>query len=491
MLRETVGRSCKIGLFTIGSLIIAGASILVSPRASAGDWTWVVSTDTQRLVDRPAITPTAAPAPQVTQKGTPATQPDLTADMAQPTEPLTIVIDPTATAQRIDGFGGCFNEIGWRALLRLDDVDRTRVMRALFDDKDGLGFTFGRIPIGSSDFGLSPYSYDDAPGDVEMKQFSIERDRYMLIPFIKAALNIRPDLKLWGSPWSPPAWMKTSGVYHGGNLRQEPEILKAYAIYLAKFVEEYHREGIDIFAVHFQNEPAVDTKYPSCPWPDPATARDFIRDYAGPTFAERKVPAKIWLGTITNDKFSWFKTILDDPDVIKTIGGVGLQYSSREVAARLHATYPDLNLMETETKCYNGHNDWFDAEDTFRQMLTFFRGGVSTYMYWNMVLDQTGLSSWAWSQDSTIVVDAYDGSVIYTPQYVLMKHISPFVKPGAVFLKPSNESDPVLAFKTPEGSVVAVVVNTNRYDRPTELHIGEQMVKVVLPARSFSTFVGK
>ncbi len=110
-------------------------------------------------------------------------------------------------------------------------------------------------------------------------------------------------------------------------------------------------------------------------------------------------------------------------------------------------------MMETETKCYNGHNDWFDAEDTFRQMLTFFRGGVSAYMYWNMVLDQTGLSSWGWSQDSTIVVDNYDGTVIYTPQYVLMKHISQFVKPGAV------------------------VMNTNRYDREMELHVGGESVE--------------
>jgi glucosylceramidase len=411
--------------------------------------------------------------------------------MAPPTSPLIIAIDPDATAQRIDGFGGCFNEIGWRALLRLDDVERDRVMHALFDDKDGLGFTFGRVPIGASDFALSPYSLDDEPGDLELKHFSIDRDRFMLIPYIKAAQRIRPDLKLWGSPWSPPAWMKTSGVYHGGNLRQEPEILKAYATYLARFVEEYHREGIDLFAVHFQNEPAEDTKYPSCPWPDPATVRDFIRDYAGPTFAERHVPAKIWLGTITNNKLPWFQTIVDDPGVMQTIGGIGIQYASRDVAAQLHAAYPNLPMMETETKCYNGHNDWLDAEDTFRQMLTFFRGGVSAYMYWNMVLDQTGLSSWGWSQDATIVVDAYDGTVIYTPQFVLMKHISAFARPGAVFLKPTSDADPALAFKTADGSVVAVVVNSNRFDREMELHVGGQMLKVILRARSFNTFVGK
>ncbi|HEX3355340.1 MAG TPA: hypothetical protein VHS31_00060, partial [Tepidisphaeraceae bacterium] len=217
-------------------MLITSASVFGSSQAMAGEWTWVVSTDAQRWVNRPGVTPTTAAVPEVTRGGTPATQPDLAGDMEQPTGPLTIVVDPEATAQRVEGFGGCFNEIGWRALLRLDDVDRDRVMHALFDEKDGLGFNFGRIPIGSSDFGLSPYSLDDVPGDVEMKHFSIERDRYMLIPYIKAAQSIRPDLKLWGSPWSPPGWMKTSGVYHGGNLRQEPAILKAYATYLARFV---------------------------------------------------------------------------------------------------------------------------------------------------------------------------------------------------------------------------------------------------------------
>jgi glucosylceramidase len=466
------------------------AAALILPRwSSAGQWQWIVSTDTQRWMNQPALVPANAPIPEVPKASVSATQPDLAGDMAPPGGPMMLVIDPDATAQRIDGFGGCFNEIGWRALLRLDDVDRDRVLKALFDPNGGLGFNIGRVPIGSSDFGLSPYSLDDEPGDVDLKHFSIERDRWMLIPYIKAAKAIRPDLRLWGCPWSPPAWMKTSGTYNGGQLRQEPEILKAYAIYLARFVEEYRMEGLDIFAVCPQNEPSQDTKYPSCVWADPKTMRDFIRDYAGPTFAERHVPAKLWLGTITNNRFDWFKTILDDPGVMQTIGGIGIQYASRDVAARLHATYPNLSMMETETKCFNGHNDWFDAEETFRQMIVFFRGGVSAYMYWNMVLDQTGLSSWAWSQDSTIVVDSYDGSIIYTPQFVLMKHVTTFVKPGAVFLKPASDGDPALAFKTHDGAVVVIVMNSNRYDRPAEIHVGNQMAAVNLPAKSFSTFV--
>jgi glucosylceramidase len=468
--------------------------LLLLPRFALADWQWIVSTDTQRWMAQAPVIPMNAAVPRVSAGGISvggisATQPDLEGDRVAASGPLTIVIDPDAMAQRIDGFGGCFNEIGWRALLRLDEVDRERVLKSLFDSKEGLDFNICRVPIGSSDFGLSPYSLDDVAGDVGLEHFSIERDRFMLIPYIKAAMGVRADLRVWGCPWSPPAWMKTSGTYNGGKIRWEPAILTAYANYLARFAEEYRKEGIDLYAVAVQNEPTQDTKYPSCVWPDPATMRDFIRDYAGPVFAQRNVQAKLWLGTITNNRFDWFKTILDDPGVMRTIGGVGLQYWSRDVAARLHATYPDLPLMETETKCFNGHNDWYDAEETFRQMVVFFRGGVSAYMYWNMVLDQTGLSSWGWSQDSTIVVDNYDGSIVYTPQYVLMKHVSTFVKPGAVFLKASSDSDPVLAFKRGDGAVIAVIMNSNRFDRQAEIFVGGEMVSVNLPARSFSTFV--
>jgi glucosylceramidase len=478
-----------IRIFSVSQFCIAMA-LLVAPRwAFAADWQWIVSTDTQRWITQPPVAPANAPIPKISPAAISATQPDLAGDRLEPTSPITIVVDPDATAQHIDGFGGCFNEIGWRALLRLDDVDRGSILKSLFDTKDGLDFNICRVPIGASDFALSPYSLDDVAGDIDLKSFSIDRDRAFLIPYIKAAMAVRPALRVWGCPWSPPAWMKTTGTYNGGQLRAEPVILSAYANYLARFVEEYRREGIDLFAVAVQNEPTQDTKYPSCVWPDPGKIRDFIRDYAGPVFAQRKVPARLWLGTITNNRFDWFKTILDDPTVMQTIGGVGIQYASRDVAARLHATYPNLSLMETETRCFNGHNDWLDAEETFRQMIVFFRGGVSTYTYWNMVLDQTGLSSWAWSQDSTIVVDSYDGTIIFTPQYFLMKHVTAFVKPGAVFLKPTSDGDPALAFKAADGAVIVVIMNSNRYDRSAELHVGNQMASVNLPARSFSTFV--
>ena len=248
-----------------------------------------------------------------------------------------------------------------------------------------------------------------------------------------------------------------------------------------------------MFSVHVQNEPAINTKYPSCVWRDPATMRDFIHDYAAPTFAKRHVPAQLWLGTITNGDFEWFRTVLDDPKVISAIGGVGIQYQSRLVASRLRASYPNLTMWETETPCFNGHNDWPEAEQTFKTMQQFIRGGASAYNYWNIVLDQTGLSSWAWSQDSTVVIDSYDGHITYTPQYYLMKHLSAFVKPGRN-IPPTNQRvrPGPLAFKTSEGNVIVVVTNTSRFEldgHPADC--GAVCDGCAARAHSFSTFVGR
>ena len=188
MLRETAETRCRNRVLGIILLFVVLVSASMPPRAWGGEWTWVVSTDTGRWVNQQAVTGTEVAGPVGKQVGVAATQPDLAGDMLEPTGPLVIVVDPAATGQRIEGFGGCFNEIGWRALLRLDEVDRDRVMRALFDEKEGLGLNFGRVPIGAEwHFMLSPYSLDDVPGDLEMKQFSIERDRHMLIPFEQGA----------------------------------------------------------------------------------------------------------------------------------------------------------------------------------------------------------------------------------------------------------------------------------------------------------------
>ena len=165
-----------------------------------------------------------------------------------------VTVDDGAVAQRWDGFGGTFSERSGNYFSQLSASDQEVALRLLFGP-DGLRFNRGRIPIGASDYAIDRYTLDETPGDTSMSQFSIERDKQKLIPYIKAALAVAPGLHLWASPWSPPTWMKSNGAFEGGTMKEDDATLQAFALYLTKFVQEYGKQGIPIEVVHPQKEP--------------------------------------------------------------------------------------------------------------------------------------------------------------------------------------------------------------------------------------------
>ncbi|MDR1683110.1 MAG: glycosyl hydrolase family 30, partial [Candidatus Symbiothrix sp.] len=133
----------------------------------------------------------------------------------QANEPADISISEERV-QVIEGFGGCFNEMGWDALITLPEKERSAILNNLFSPEEA-NFTLNRMPMGASDYALNFYSFNDIAEDFKMVNFNINRDRYILIPYIKAAQKINPDIKIWASPWSPPAWMKTNNYYAGSS----------------------------------------------------------------------------------------------------------------------------------------------------------------------------------------------------------------------------------------------------------------------------------
>ena len=183
--------------------------------------------------------------------------------------------------QTVDGFGACFNELGWTALSVLDNQARENIVRNLFDPKEGLKLNICRMPIGANDYALDYYSLNDSVGDFEMKYFNISRDKERLIPYIKMAMKYRPDLQVWGSPWTPPAWMKTNSHYAcrptatNGLAKElsgkegitqfimEPAYLASYANYFVKYIQAYRNEGINIVGIHPQNEMNSCQNFPS------------------------------------------------------------------------------------------------------------------------------------------------------------------------------------------------------------------------------------
>ncbi len=427
---------------------------------------------------------------------------------------LTFRIDPTRSQQTIDGFGGCFNELGWDALNLVDSTEREAVLEELFStNTSGVQFTICRMPIGANDFARDFYSLNETPGDFAMDSFNIERDKTSLIPYIKRAMAYNPDLKVWGSPWSPPMWMKTNNHYAcrsapvndlpedrqgEENVTQfimEPEYLEAYALYFSKYVEAYHNEGIPVYAVHVQNEPNSCQNFPSCIWSGHDLGR-FIAGHLGPKFKETHPDVEIWLGTIERPDIERVAAVLENMNARQYIEGVGFQWAGRGAIPFVNLAYPHLKLMQTETECGNGwlpwdenaQNDWAALEYTFHLMEHYFSHGANSYLYWNMVLDETGKSTWSWKQNSMITINSQNGKITYNPEFYLMKHFSHYIKPGAVKLDVKNDGQ-FLAFKNPDNSIVIQYYNSRNEEDLVQFRVNEKDFSFKLKPKSLNTLV--
>jgi len=414
--------------------------------------------------------------------------------VAVPTAPRDrVLVDSTRQSQVIDGWGGCFNERGWKAMEALSPDDRDAVLRSLFDPKTGLKLNIGRTPIGASDYAISLYSLDETAGDYSMKDFSIKRDEERLIPYIKAALAIQPDLKLWGVPWSPPSWMKDNRNLVSGNIKDDDRTLDALALYFARYVKAYRAAGVRIGMVMPQNEPSISSNYTSCQWTGEQLAK-FIGYHLGPEFTRQGIGTRIFLGTIQNSDRGgyayWVGPSMQDPRVRRYISGVACQWSGADTMAETHFLFPHLKLMQSEAECgKTNSNDWEFGEHQFELARKWFGAGASSNIIWNLVLDETGLSTAHWPQCSPIVVDSQTKKVTYTPYYYCYKHFSYFVQPGAHIIATAGTANDRVAFVNPDGEVVLVLENSQGADRPVTLNVdGMEAGPVVLPAHSFNTF---
>ena len=405
-----------------------------------------------------------------------------------PASPLRL--DPLTTFQRIDGFGGCFNDLGWQALLALNPTNSEAVLKELFASS-GANFTLGRVPLGANDFSLCWYSLDETPGDYQMHDFSIARDRHELIPFIKAAMVWQPKLGIWGVPWSPPAWMKTNNHYKGGFMKQDARTLAAYALYFSKYIQAYRAEGLNLYAVMPQNEPVYnDNIYPQCKWSGPEL-NVFIRDYLVPRFQRDKLDVQVWFGTIVARNLAEFvEPVLDDPISNPSIVGVGYQYNGQAALLPTHQKYPNKKLSQTETECYNGENSWDQGLITFEKIIQDTAAFANSYFYWNLVLNESGRSSWNWRQNSLVTIDRRQETVTYNPEFYSLKHFSANVLPGAKRIAVSGGPfSNVVAFLNPSGEKVVIFANDSAQVTPCELETRHARVNLTVPARSMNTIV--
>ena len=471
----------KIKLTTLIVLAILLQSACTNKKA-----TWVSTTDTEKWKARPEV--------------------QLTSNIDQDSYFEILVDKPDQT---IEGFGTCFNELCWDAIQLVDENKREEIMKNLFDPVEGLNFTYCRTSIAANDYSREWYSYNETDGDFEMKNFSIERDKESVIPFIKAALKLNPDMKLWASPWSVPTWMKTNKYYanqsgpcndlpkdkevplYNDQVIQEPEYLNALALYYSKYLDAYKNEGIDISMIMYQNEAFTFSQWPNGSW-KPQSIANFNMSYLGPQLAKTHPDVEIYAGTFNTSDPEVYKAVLTHPDSKKYIKGVGVQWEGREIFPKLREMYPGFKLMQSESECGWGDFSWGHAEHTFNLMKRYINGGANSYMNWNTVLKDDGSSTWCWKQNSLIRIMSDTKEVIYTPEFYVYKHVTSKVPVGSVRLPIENskgEDANMLAFKTPDNNIILIAANYQKEPQSVNVKINKEYLSVTLDAKSFNTFI--
>ncbi len=406
-----------------------------------------------------------------------------------------ITIDPTQLFQTIDGFGNCLTGGSATLLHRMDAASRSELLRELFaTDGNNIGISYLRVSIGASDLSDRVFSYNDLPAgetDPEMNRFSLETERVDLIPVLKEILTINPEIKIMGSPWSAPIWMKTNNNSKGGSLK--PEYFDAYAKYFVKYIQGMKAEGIIVDAITIQNEPLHPGNNPSMYM----TAEDqalFIKRNLGPAFRAANIKAKIIVYDHNADRPDYPLTILNDPEAAQYVNGSAfhLYGGSIDTLSMVHDAHPDKNLYFTE--------QWVGApgnlaKDLAWHVRTLVIGGTRNWcrnvLEWNLAADPQNDPHTEGGCDRCLGTVTIDGNkVIRNPAWYILAHASKFVRPGSVRIGSSTSPAlPNVAFKTPEGRIVLIVQNNSDAQKNFSITYNNKSVTAVLDKGAVGTYV--
>ena len=374
---------------------------------------------------------------------------------------------------------------------------QNEILNAYFNLNSGHGYSLCRTHINSCDFSLGNYAYTEVAGDVNLEHFSIERDRRALIPLIKAAMDVcESKFKLFASPWSPPAWMKTTEkMNEGGKLK--PEYRDAWAKYYARYINEYAKENIPIWGITVQNEPAAVQSWDSCIY-SAEEERDFVRDFLGPIMVnEGLADVKIIIWDHNRDlMYVRAKTAFDDPEASKYIWGTGFHWycnGNYENLTKLNDEFPDKKLLFTEGCVEGGANigDWSSGERYANSIINDLNRWCVGWVDWNIILDETGGPNHVGNFCSApIIANTKTGSLNYQSSYFYIGHFARFIRPGAkrIFCNISCENLESTAFKNPDGSIAVVVLNRTDKDIDFVLSFGGKYAEANSLSHSINTY---
>jgi glucosylceramidase len=408
-----------------------------------------------------------------------------------------LTVDDAQHFQTMDGFGLALTGGSAQLLMRMGAAQRTALLKELFTTGgDGIGVSYLRVSIGASDMNERVYSYDDLPTgetDVEMAKFSLEPDRADVIPVLKEILAIRPGIKILGSPWSAPAWMKTNDDVKGGELK--PEYYGAFANYFVKYIEAMRAEGIAIDAITVENEPLNPKNTPSMVM-FAQEQETFIAKDLGPAFEKAGIRTKILLYDHNPDVPSYPLSILGDPAASKYVDGTAFHLYGGDagVMTQVHDAYPKKNLYMTEQSvtARRGEGPIGIAEPVRRVMIGATRNWSRNVLLWNLAADpQNGPHTNNGGCTGCSGAITLDGdSVTKNVAFYVVEHFSQFVPPGSVRVASSEmEQLASVAFLTPEGKVVLVVSNTGNFAKSFAVKYHGKFFLTALPAESVGTYV--
>lgn len=428
-------------------------------------------------------------------------KPDLTWGPDRELSIHSIWVDPSKRFQVLEGFGGAFTEAAAVTLHKLPPEQQAEILNAYFDPETGHGYSLCRTHINSCDFSLGNYAYDEVDGDVDLAHFSIDHDRQALLPMIQAAFKAAGGpVKLLASPWSPPAWMKTNGqMNHGGKLK--PEYREAWARYYCRYVQEYQKEGVPIWGLSVQNEPAATQTWDSCVY-TAEEERDFVRDYLGPALHHdglAHIRLLIWDHNrdLMVERAS---VVFDDAAAAQYVWGTAFHWyvgDHFENVQILHDAYPDKQLVFTEG-CQEGGphiGSWKVGERYARSMINDLNHWTSGWIDWNMVLDELGGPNHVKNYCSApILVDTQAKRVLYQSSYYAMGHFARYLRPGAERVLCATTADEleVTAALNTDNQVAVVVFNQTsetipfclRYDGQAAVteSLGHSIMTLCFPA---------
>ncbi len=414
---------------------------------------------------------------------------------------VNLTIDSATKLQTMTGFGGTANEVGMNAMYKLPKVLQDSLVKEFYDTVNGCKFNSIRLPIGCSDFSITPYTLDDSAGDYAMKHISIEREKIYTLEFIKRALLVNPKIKVWGSPWTAPPWMKKNNNWMLGTpmtseceLKQDNATLTAYALYFSKAITLYKNYGVPFYALSFQNEPKTCQLFPSMMWSSGETMRNFMNNYLAPRMHADHPDVELWTPTMNLSDTNFYMPMLRNPYTAHPITTVGFQYEGKNVVGYIHEKFPNLKLYSTELVCGGGDNTWdYAFSTTFTDIKYFIDNGASGAFQWNLFLEKRGRSgyTWNWNQNSMITIDTTAKTFTRQSQYFVLKHMSYYIRGGSRVLKTTGDMAKLdaITVQNPDGSIVVVAQNYGSSAKPVTIRLGNQVISASMGAKSFATFV--